>query len=208
MTGRRQGPHPAGGEPGSHPLATVAAVVVPGPRPLGRSVVVGRGEEAPGPWAGAPRHRIDDEALADPEPMVAELHRAWLARQPVVVELACDPADLRAPETVGREPYWLDPGFELARERLQFLVWTNAYDARREVRRASDGEPVWWHGRRALRLGGQPGGPADLALADGTPVWCDGGPSQPLAPGDLGVSGACVVHRWSIEAGHLRPGRP
>ncbi|MGH9064953.1 MAG: hypothetical protein ACRDZQ_07590, partial [Acidimicrobiales bacterium] len=173
---------------------------VPGPAALGRGVVVGPGEDAPGPWAGCPRYRVDEAALAEPMALVGPLHEAWLRRRPVAVELAVDPADLRAAETVAGEPYRLDPGLELARDRLQFLVWTNSYDARR-----NGGDPVWWHARRAVRLGAAEGGPADVVLADGRPAWCDGGPSEPLGPAELVVPGAVVVERWAIEAGSLRP---
>ena len=83
-------------------------------------------------------------------------------------------------------------------ERLHFLVWANNYDAR-------GGEPVWWHGRKAARrfagLGVTEGGEADLARSDGTPLFVDGGPPDPPTV----ASGVGVVHRWSVEAGHLDP---
>jgi DNA helicase-2/ATP-dependent DNA helicase PcrA len=154
---------------------------------------------------------------------VAEvLHGYWFARRPVVVELAVDPAALRAPEHCGRPVYELTPHFEFSRERLQFLVWANNYDAR-------GGVPIWWHGRKAARLcadegvreaesdaeagaggpgGGSGGGSAwageptgDIVMADGTAVFIDGGPPQPP---ELG-SGIQVIHRWNAEAGWLRP---
>lgn len=136
-------------------------------------------------------------------PLVSLLHEAWLRRRRLVIEMAVDPAELREPEVVTAEPYDCDPGLELGRERLQFLTWTNSYDAR-----ASDGEPIWWHGRRAARLGATEGGPADVVLPDGSPAWCDGGPSEPLDPADLAVPGALALHRWAIEAGSLLPGGP
>jgi DNA helicase-2/ATP-dependent DNA helicase PcrA len=151
-----------------------------------------------------------------------ELHGYWFARRPVVVELAVDPAALRAPEHCGRPVYELTPHFEFSRERLQFLVWANNYDAR-------GGVPIWWHGRKAARLcadegvreaesdaeagaggpgGGSGGGSAwageptgDIVMADGTAVFIDGGPPQPP---ELG-SGIQVIHRWNAEAGWLRP---
>ena len=75
---------------------------------------------------------------------------------------AWDPAALREPERhVGRSTH-LAPGFTFWRERLQFLVWANTYDAR-------EGGPVWWHGRKAARRwpahGVAEGGPADLTRA-------------------------------------------
>ncbi len=62
---------------------------------------------------------------------------------------------------------------------------------------------MWWHAVRAARIDGraEPGGGADLVLGDGRPVWCDGGPRQPLP-----VSEA-VVHRDSIDSGLLTTGR-
>jgi DNA helicase-2/ATP-dependent DNA helicase PcrA len=167
-------------------------VPAPGHPSLGRGVVVTAGAEPPLPWSACPRHRIDDDVMADPLPLVEQLHDAWLHRRPVVVELAVDPAELRAPEVITLEPHRCDPGMELARERLQFLAWTNSYDAR-----STAGEPIWWHGRRAARLGAREGGPADVVLAGGAPVWCDGGPCEAL-----GLDSE-VLHRWSIEAGSL-----
>jgi DNA helicase-2/ATP-dependent DNA helicase PcrA len=144
--------------------------------------------------------------------LVDELHGHWFARRPVVVELGADPAALRAPEHCDLPVYGLTPHFEFSRERLQFLVWANNYDAR-------GGTPIWWHGRKAARLcadegvrevdsggsgagadGGPDGGPAgDVVMGDGGPVFIDGGPPQ--AP-EL-ASGVEVVHRWNAEAGRL-----
>ncbi|MGI8983591.1 MAG: ATP-dependent helicase [Acidimicrobiales bacterium] len=155
------------------------------PAELGRGVVVTPGAEAPAAWAGAARIRVDDGTAAD------ALHEAWSSRRPVVVELGVEAGDLKRPEAETRPPYEAGPGFELVRERLHFLVWANTYDARA-------GEPVWWHGVRAGRLGAEVGGPADVVLPGGTPAWCDGGPRQPLA----GLAEA-VVHRDSIDAGRL-----
>ena len=168
----------------------------PGPPALGRGVVVGPGHEAPAAWAGTPRIVVDDDALGSPGRVVGALHSAWARREAVVVELACDPTRLRAPE-ICTEPVWsLAPSFEFERERLQFLVWANTYDGR-------EGEPVWWHARRAQRLLGArgvgEGGPADLVGPDGTPIWVDGGPFAPPPVGD-----AEVLHRWSVESGELR----
>jgi DNA helicase-2/ATP-dependent DNA helicase PcrA len=134
--------------------------------------------------------------LADPGPVVDVLHRAWLERRPVVVELSADPEALREPERHVGAVYALAPGFTFLRERLQFLVWANTYDARA-------GDPVWWHGRKAVRRlagdGVTAGGPADVTAADGRPWWVDGGPPDPPDPGD----GSSVVHRWGAEAGRL-----
>jgi DNA helicase-2/ATP-dependent DNA helicase PcrA len=185
---------------------------------LGRGVVVLPGDAPPLNWASCPRVVIDDASLENPGPVAEELHGYWFARRPVVVELAVDPAALRAPEHCGRPVYELTPHFEFSRERLQFLVWANNYDAR-------GGVPIWWHGRKAARLcadegvreavsdaeagAGGPGGGSewaggptgDIVMADGTAVFIDGGPPQPP---ELG-SGIEVVHRWNAEAGWLRP---
>ena len=155
------------------------------PPALGRGLVVLAGGETPAGWQGVPRLRVDDEAASGP------LHEAWSQRRPVVVELGVDAGDLKVPETESRPPYEVGPGFTFRRERLHFLVWANTYDGR-------SGEPVWWHGVRAGRLGAEPGGPADVMLPDGTPAWCDGGPRTVLA----GFTEA-VVHRDSIDAGRL-----
>ena len=171
-------------------------MTIPGPDVLGRSVVVTVGAPPPEPWSDAPRVVVGPAELVDPGPVVQVLHEAWLARRPVVVELDVDPADLREPERAVGPVHALSPGFTFWRERLHFLVWANAYDAR-------DGAPVWWHGRRAARRlavdGVADGGPADVTGPDGSPWWVDGGPPDVAGP----LDGAGVVHRWSAEAGRL-----
>jgi len=168
----------------------------PGPQALGRSVVVRPGAEAPAAWADAPRVVVDQDALDAPVAVVEALHAAWSARHPVVVDLSVNPDELRAPERYLGPVHELTPRFTLWRERLQFLVWANSYDAR-------DGDPVWWHGRKFARMLADRGvdevGPADVTAADGTVLWVDGGPPDPPDPGD----GIGVVHRWTAEAGRL-----
>ena len=171
-------------------------MAMPGPPELGRGVVVLPGVAPPEPWKGCPRLLIEHETLTDPVAALETLHRAWFERQPLVVELAIDPKTLRDPEVCHRPVYDLSPRFEFSRERLQFLVWANNYDAR-------SGDPVWWHGRKAARSfsedGAVEGGPADIVLGDGRPLYVDGGP---FAPPPL-PSGIGVVHRWNTEAGSL-----
>jgi len=195
-------------------MASVGAVE------LGRGVVVLPGDTPPLSWASCPRVVVGAASLENAGTVAEELHGYWFTRRPVVVELSLDPAALRAPEHCGRPVYELTPHFEFSRERLQFLVWANNYDAR-------SGVPIWWHGRKAARAGaaqgvrevgaGTDGGPAadatgvdptgaddrsgDIVRADGSAVFIDGGPPQPP---ELG-SGIEVVHRWNAEAGWLRP---
>jgi DNA helicase-2/ATP-dependent DNA helicase PcrA len=195
-------------------------VSFPGPDELGRGLVVLPGSAVAAPFTEAPRLTIDEAVLESPQvmkAMAAVLHEAWADRRRVVIELAVPAEALRAPEVERRPPYELDPGFTFERERLQFLVWANTYDARKP------GDPIWWHGVRASRIGATLGGPADVVLADGTPAWCDGGPRRPVGTGSghdgdvaetrhqPGVSamstGAVVVHRDSIDAGLLTPAR-
>lgn len=165
---------------------------------LGRGAVVLPGQDPPAGWKDAERIRIGAEELAAPAAATGRLHQAWLARRPVTVELACDPAALRSAETFEGPVYGLDPSFEFGRERLQFLVWANTYDAR-------DGELVWWHARKAARriAGVRQGGPADVLGPDGSPFYVDGGPADPP---EL-PTGTPVVHRFSAEAGILSPSR-
>ena len=115
---------------------------VPGPRPLGRGVVVSAGEAVPAPWRDAEVVTVDDAVLADPADAVDRLHRAWWERRPVVVALAVDPASFRRPQSIEDEPWRLGPAAEPWFDRLHSLVWANTYDAR-------DGEPVWWWGVKA-----------------------------------------------------------
>ena len=98
----------------------------------------------PEPWKARPRILIEDETLTDPGGALESLHRAWFERQPVVVELASTRGRCATLEVCHQPVYDLSPHFEFSRERLLFLVWANNYDAR-------DGEPVWWHGRKAAR---------------------------------------------------------
>jgi ATP-dependent DNA helicase UvrD/PcrA len=171
---------------------------------LGRGVVVAPGAPAPEPWVGCRRVVVDPAALADPSAVVADLHGAWLGRAPVVVELGVGTEELRTAERWTGPVHDLGPDFTFFRERLQFLVWANNYDGRPGDVGTPAG-PVWWHGRKAARRwarqGVTEGGPADVVLADGSPLFVDGGPGQPPElPG-----GVAVVHRWNAESGSSRP---
>ena len=150
----------------------------------------------PPAWLAAPVVTIDERVLAEPAVTVGLLHGAWANREPVVVALAVDPARFRTPASHPFEPWQLDAGFEIWPDRLQFLVWANAYDARASGER---NEPVWWWARKAERIGARvtPDGPADVLLPDGRSAWIDGGPRRPFALADE------VVHRESVELGAL-----
>ena len=135
--------------------------------------------------------------MDEPGATVDSLHAAWADRRPVVIELHVETDQLRARQRCDKPPYALTPAFELELERLQFLVWANAYDAR-------GSEVIWWHGRKAARrfadAGVSLGDDGDITLVDGTPVFIDGGPSHPPRLS----SGFEVIHRWNAEAGVLR----
>lgn len=165
---------------------------------FGRSVLISAGDAIPAPWMAAPVVCVDDAVLRSPAEVVATLHRAWARREPVVVELAVDPARFRAPASVSAEPWTLGSDAEPWFDRLHFLVWTNAYDAR-------GGAMVWWWARKAARLGATdtPQGDADIHLADGTAAWIDGGPRRPWSPHEVG--GHAVVHHETLELGTLQP---
>ena len=160
---------------------------------LGRCVVVAPGMDPPAAWAGSPRYVIDQALLDDAQEMavlVDKLHRAWVARLAVVIELGVDPAALREPETTSMEPWRLRRGFSFNRERLHFLVWANSYDYR-------TGELIWWWGRKAEALGAVADEIVDVRVADGRAAWVDGGPRGPVAGDDA------VIHAESVTVGSL-----
>jgi DNA helicase-2/ATP-dependent DNA helicase PcrA len=167
---------------------------MPGPAELGRGVVVS-GQPPPAPWREVPTVTIDEAVLADPARAVAALHQRWAARQPVIVDLRVDPARFRDPPSIDIEPWRLAAEAEPTFDRLHFLVWANHYDAR------AGGDPVWWWAVKAARLqaGAAVGGPADVILADGRPVWIDDGPRRPW---DV-LDGAVVIHAETIDDGSL-----
>ena len=158
------------------------------------------GSSVPDGWQSAPRVMIGDAELGEPAPAVEVLHRHWVCRQPVVVELAVDPEALRAPERCDRAVYELGPGFEFAREHLQFLVWANNYDARTQ-------ETIWWQGRRAARLHAGAGVRAAVRPTScwptARPLFVDGGPPRSTAS-RLGRRGGARLGRRSRAA---PPGR-
>ncbi len=159
------------------------------PVALGRGVIINAGAEPPEGWLGAPRVVIDDAAVVAPGHVVAQLHAAWVARQPVVLELIADAASFREPRSYRLDPWEAGARFEPIHDRLHFLVWANNVDAR-------GADPIWWWGRKAERLGAAPcaDGSGDAVLPDGRPVWIDGGPRGPLPP-EVGL----VVHSETVE---------
>ncbi len=162
-------------------------------------MVVGLGDSPPPPWAHADRFVIDRPLLADPGRLrdaVDELQRRYVGRIPTVYVLDVAAEELNHPETTEQPPYELGATFSFPKERLTKLVWHNSYDARSEPM-------VWWWAHKAVtRIGGTLGGPADILLGDGTPVWVDGGPRQPL---DLDGT---VVHHETVELGAATPVKP
>ncbi len=142
---------------------------------------------------------IDATLLADPGGLgdaVDELQRRYIGRIPSVFVLDVAVEELNDPETTEHPPYQLGATFSFPKERLTKLVWHNSYDARSEPM-------VWWWAHKAVaRIGGTFGGPADILLDDGTPVWVDGGPRQPL---DLD---GMVIHHETVELAAVTPVRP
>ena len=161
---------------------------------LGRSVVTKAAAEPPNQWAGAPRFVVESSVLDERqrlEKLVAELHRAWVNRKPVVIDLRVDPAVIRQPEVTTMDPWRLRRGFLFNRDRLHHLIWANSYDNRTD-------QLVWWWGRKAAALGASEGGTRDVILPDGTEAWIDGGPRGPIA----GFNEP-VVHSESVAGGRL-----
>jgi DNA helicase II / ATP-dependent DNA helicase PcrA len=166
------------------------SISFPGPEELGRSVVVKPGSPAPGGWDGADRVTIDDRLLADTERLeavVIDVQRRYVQRIPTVYELGVPSAELNRVESIEADPVELGSDFTFLRERLTKAVWHNSYDA-------TGDKLVWWWSRKAeARIGASAAGTSDVVLADGSAVWIDGGPRQPL---DLDV-----VHHETVDLG-------
>ncbi|MEX0705611.1 MAG: ATP-dependent DNA helicase UvrD2, partial [Nitriliruptoraceae bacterium] len=168
--------------------STPPSTPFPGPLALGRGVVVRAGVSVPdGMDPATPRVRVDTATLGDPAETVTRLHRHWLRREPVVIDLDVDADELRTPTVTTAPAHEVGVDHSIDRDRLAFLVWANNHDAR-------DGTPVWWHGvLAARRTSARPAFPdADVELADGTRAWVDGGPRGP-------VDGVTTVHRESLQ---------
>ncbi len=138
---------------------------------------------------------VDKATLTEPERVIDRLHRAWVGREPVIIELGVDPAALRTPEVDERAPQQVGADFTFPLERLHFLIWANTYDGR-------DGSLRWWWATKAAALGATEGGPADVVLPDGTAAWIDGGPRGPIE------IDAAVVPSETVTLGRLDPMPP
>lgn len=192
----------AAAEEAREPLPEPAAALVPGPRALGRSIVLASGDPVPAPWAGMAEISVTHADLVQRSGSVDRLHREWARRRPLIIRLLVDAADLRRPAT-WTQPLWrLSPRFDPWTDRLLFLVWNNSYDGR------AGRSPRWYWAELAARAGAEatPGGPADVRLPSGEPAWVDGGPRRPFPDGTFGPQR--VVHYLDVEAGSLRASAP
>lgn len=166
---------------------------------LGRNVVVRPGQLAPDGWATVPRYVVDAADVCAPSSLLVELTRLASDRSPCVFEIdQVIEAELGAPQSNADAIHLVGPRFTFELSTLNHLVWCNSIDAR-DVERS-----VWPLAEAALALGAHPAGesvPGDVTLADGTPVWLDGGPVRYTEP----IDGISVVHRVAVEHGSLRP---
>ena len=148
-------------------------------------------EGSPSPLKGTERILINAASLASAQALqevIDELHRAWVERLAVTVELGVEASELRRPVVEERAPWMLGPSYLPLLDRLHFLVWANNWDAR-------NGDPIWWWARKAARLGARIGGRADIILPGGEQAWVDGGPRSPLD--------VPVVHSQTVELRRL-----
>ena len=171
---------------------------MPDPIVLGRSVVVGPGQAAPGEWSSCDRIRVAavNRALAD------DLGAAWRDRRSITIELTPglgldDPRVPAAEAVTNLQPWEWSADLDLVAERLHHGVWANSIDARASSHRR------WHWAELACSLGAtgtDTGG--DVVLPDGTLAVCDGGPLDIALSGRIG---APVLHRISLEHGLLQP---
>ena len=192
---------------------------------------MGAGTPVPARWVDAPRVAFGSAQLERPAQVVERLREHWRTRQPVVVELDVSlarPGVLAAAlrPACDTRPLWsLGPAHRLWRDELAFLLGANLVDARdvRGAHRERGGHdalrertgdevtsPIWWPARTAarawagLRVTSDPAGDGpDGWLADGRPLYIDGGPRGPIPSWPIGVA---LVHREDVErAGRLVP---
>jgi DNA helicase-2/ATP-dependent DNA helicase PcrA len=159
-----------------------------GPDALGRNLVVRPGQTVPTPWRRAERLPIDAGTIGH-LPMLLE---RWHARQRMVFEVPDDGVD--TPAAIDGPAWTHDPTRLVEPDLVRHLVWANSVDGR------TPESPRWAWADAAVRAGATVDGRADVALPDGTPAWCDGGPLSLVDTGDV-----AVVHRVTLERGHLVP---
>jgi DNA helicase II / ATP-dependent DNA helicase PcrA len=161
-----------------------------GPAPLARNLVVEPGQDAPAPWADAPRIVIDES----PEGLL-KLRAARHSRERVVIELAIT---LPSADPVLDVDYWhLAPDTDLEGESLRHLVLSHAVDARNpqapRIREVS----------AAVAAGATPrsSGPGDVDTEAG-PAWVDGGSLDWFDADEIGapVIPAAHLHIGSLAA--------
>jgi DNA helicase II / ATP-dependent DNA helicase PcrA len=166
-------------------------------------VIVRPGAAPPDDWLDCPRLEltIDDVQVCDAA--IERLRQAAIDGHGLVIELddAVD-AELRAPQRTDLAPHEAGARFEFHLDTLRHLVTANAVDATGDT-------PRWWVLQQAIAEGATPvdDGAAtigDVALADGTAVWLDGGPVRWRAP----IDGTPVLHRIAVEHGSLVPFGP
>ena len=171
-----------------------------GPTCLGRSVLVGLGQETPQEWGDCRRLTVQTGTF-NPE-VGRELRRAWVERTPLVIELD---GDLPASEPVMHAQWWdLKPGFTMPAEVLRHLLLSNTVDCR------DPEHPRFEPGQRARELGARLSGtnePGEVVTEAG-PVWCDGGPFNVFEPVDLGAGAVGVVPAANLAVGSLAPLAP
>ena len=171
-----------------------------GPAALGRSVLVGVGQAVPETWGDCQRVTVHTGEF-DPE-VGRELRRAWIERTPLVIELD---GDLPEAEPVLRAQWWeLKPGLTMSAEVLRHLLTANAVDWR-------DPEaPRFELRERALALGARlarADEPGDV-MAEGGPVWCDGGPFDVFDPGALGAGVVPTANSAVGSLAAMTPAQP
>ena len=166
---------------------------------LGRNVVVRTGQVTPGGWNSAARLVVGPAELREPMHTLAELRRLADERTPCVFEIDDASAALLAEPQVNAAPiHEIGPRFNFELSALHHLLWSNSIDAR------EPGRPVWPLLTSAMAEGAHSVGESmsgDVVLADGTPVWLDGGPIRFTPP----VDGVAVIHRIAIEHRSLMP---
>ncbi len=167
---------------------------------LGRNVVVGPGQPAPEEWTAAPRYVVGEHHVSAPTALIGELAQLAADRKPCVFEMDdLIESALAAPQANSDALHVVGPRFTFERSTLSHLLWSNSIDAR-------DPERVTWPMvAAALSLGARPAQNAngDVILADGTPLWLDGGPVRYTEA----IDGTAVVHRIALEHGSLQPFR-